>query len=336
MKSSAPDMIAQRVFQRDDLQSHCAAMARARPVLEAERLPPISIDVAKEMVIEALTAFSPEAGARAADILYDDERLDIHSVPAGQMKTMYCAPAGFENNERAIIHLDYDETVKGVILLAHELGHAIADDYGVDEGRSLLDNPPHMWEVQAYMAQHIVANALVASDNPNISNAAQLQLAQGYEAMNMLAGLSDLADTALTAGENLEAAQVMSDHFGVNWYEEMQQSENLHCRSILKRSFEDLSILQDGAAHSQYQDALKNFQEYQNNIFDRPAAFYAGAALAQTGIEHRADAFETVMGKGGYEDLQTCLDVADIKGADIYTKPHSTQNIAYANLKASI
>lgn len=336
MKSGAPDMIAQGVFQRDDLQSHCAAMSYVLLPSDAAELKPISIDLAKEMVIEALAAFSPEAGERAAAVLYDDGRLDINPVPAGQMKMMYCAAAGFENNERAIIHLDYDETVKGVILLAHELGHAIADDYGVDEGRTLVDNPTHMWEVQAYMAQHIVTNALIASENPQLANATTAQLAQGYEAMNMLAGLGDLADTALKAGDDLDAVGLMSAHFGDDWYEEMQNSENMHCRSILARSFENLSVLQDGAAHPQYQEALKTIQEFREILFDRPAAFYAGAALAQTGLERRADAFETVMGKGGYEDLQTCLDVADIDKSDIYAKPHSAHNISSANLKASI
>jgi len=158
---------------------------------------PIPIEDAKAMIIESLTKFDSGLGQRAEKILNNPNRMNLneegamHCIQAGvtkhhlQQKGMWdmddkSSPDIINDKPYATIHLDYDGTINSVIYLAHELGHAIADDIQVERGNNFLDNPAHMEEVQAYFIQHIVRMDLEKNENPEIAQAAKAQYAQEF------------------------------------------------------------------------------------------------------------------------------------------------------------
>ncbi|MEM9469782.1 MAG: hypothetical protein AAF988_06425 [Pseudomonadota bacterium] len=160
----------------------------------------IPLETAKRAIIGGLNEFCPELGSRAAEILTDSVRANIHIVDNGKGQMMACRPAGitlqdlqdlgiytspeqhaelFDNerfpqtntdNDFAIVDFEYDGTTGSVIYLAHETGHAIADDlqreYGISFRDFIIDNPedpnnpaPQL-EKQAYFVQAIVERHL--------------------------------------------------------------------------------------------------------------------------------------------------------------------------------
>lgn len=144
----------------------------------------IPLEEAKASIIAALNQFHRELGARAAQILHDDRRMNIVENPDNKTQMMMCRPAGLtleqlkkndmyledfeerfaphfkrqDNPESyAIIDYEYDGSPESVVYLAHELGHAIADDIQIENGRSYKDFTPAQAEEQAYFIQNIYA-----------------------------------------------------------------------------------------------------------------------------------------------------------------------------------
>lgn len=150
----------------------------------------ISLDDAKTSIIEALNRFHPSLGTRAAEILYQDDRLIIDEQAEPRTGMMQCRPAGitlahyeennmvipdfekkygphfktqenpgtFESGTRAVIDFEYTGTPESVLYLAHELGHAIADDIQNENGRSFRDFSSDEAEQQAYFIQNIYSH----------------------------------------------------------------------------------------------------------------------------------------------------------------------------------
>ena len=155
------------------------------------RLP---LDNAKNLIIEALECFDPALGGRAAAILFDETKiLDGHArahiveVERGQVRVMACRPSGITHEDlvrlgmnipdyteeygpdftrqdnptdHAIIDFHYDGTYGGSVWLAHELGHAIADDIQRENGRSYKDYTVDEMEHQAFFVQRIYSQYL--------------------------------------------------------------------------------------------------------------------------------------------------------------------------------
>jgi len=114
------------------------------------------------------------------------KRWNLTPAAPGQCRLMRCLPA--ESNQQecapgaydpanphpyAVIEYQFDGTLDGVIYMAHETGHAIADDYQREAGMTYRDNPRHLPEMQAYLVQHIVYDHLKQHDDPSVSSAAQ-------------------------------------------------------------------------------------------------------------------------------------------------------------------
>ncbi|NQZ13623.1 MAG: hypothetical protein HRT94_02195 [Alphaproteobacteria bacterium] len=140
----------------------------------------IPLQTAKEIIVVALNDFDAELGRRAAEILTDDLRANIHEVPSGTGQMMACRPAGitlddlqkmdmympdFEQRfapnftrqdnpeDYAIVDFEYDGTTNSLIYLGHEIGHAIADDLQRERGLSFRNFPTDQLEKQAYFVQ---------------------------------------------------------------------------------------------------------------------------------------------------------------------------------------
>jgi hypothetical protein len=143
--------------------------------------PRFSLEEAKKLVIAALDKFDPGLGRKAKEIMDDPARWNLEEVPPGQSRMQRCLPAQSPATKYdpanplpyAVIDYHFDGTIDGVIYLAHELGHAIADDYTREAGHSYRDTPQHLGELQAYFVQHIVYDHLARHRNPEIADAAR-------------------------------------------------------------------------------------------------------------------------------------------------------------------
>ena len=140
---------------------------------------------AKIAIITTLSKFHQDLGQRAADILYNDDRMNIVEMPEHPKGVMQCRPAGLtkehlikndmympdfaqrfgpdfteqENpTDQAIIDYEYDGSPSSIVYLAHELGHAIADDIQKENGKSFKDFTNTQAEQQAYFVQSIYSH----------------------------------------------------------------------------------------------------------------------------------------------------------------------------------
>lgn len=140
----------------------------------------IPLQIAKDAIITALNHFDAGLGRRAAEILTDDLRANIHAEDEPKTGMMACRPAGitvhdlekmgmhipdFEERfgpnftrqdnpeDYAIVDYEYLGTTESVIYLAHEVGHAIADDMQRERGLSFRDFSTDQLEKQAYFVQ---------------------------------------------------------------------------------------------------------------------------------------------------------------------------------------
>jgi hypothetical protein len=143
----------------------------------------IPLGAAKNTIITALEEFHPELGWRACEILFDEDRLNIAEEKTAKTKMMMCRPAGVTINDldaadmyipdfkerygpqfteqenlgdKAIIDFEYIGTAESIEWLAHELGHAIADNIQRENGHSFRDFSTDEREQQAYFVQNIV------------------------------------------------------------------------------------------------------------------------------------------------------------------------------------
>lgn len=113
-------------------------------------------------------------------------RWDISPVAPGQGRLMRCLPAGAARTAydppnpygQAVIEFEYDGTINSVIYMAHEAGHALADDTLRQAGHDYRRNPSHLPEIQAYMLQNVMYDYLInRQDDPALAAAAQAHFA---------------------------------------------------------------------------------------------------------------------------------------------------------------
>lgn len=190
----------------------------------------IPLDVAKQAIVKALSAFDKNLGIRANAILYNPDRLNLTEETSQKTGMMQCRPAGvteadlrdsdmyFEDfaerfgphfteqenpNDYSIIDYEYTYTQSSVLDLAHELGHAIADDIQRESGKNFRNFTPNKLEEQAYFIQSIVSQPFAPAFNAETAELKQnavLELANGFNRANQ-------RSEALTA---FEEAQTMS------------------------------------------------------------------------------------------------------------------------------
>ena len=135
----------------------------ASPSLSRHRVlitePRVSIDLSKNLVINAFQHFDPALGEKARKVFDDVKRLKLEQVPLGEAGG-HNSITGTEDNPNpyAIIHYRYDNTISDAVYLAHELGHLIADDLAVQSG---MHPKSHMFEIQGFLTQNILYDYLI-------------------------------------------------------------------------------------------------------------------------------------------------------------------------------
>lgn len=148
----------------------------------------IPLDIAKHRMLAALQEFDISLGDRAARVLSDERRLNIVEEAVPRTGMMQCRPAGLTiddlkamdmhiedyaqrfgphfiepdnpGRDYAVIDFEYVYTKNSLLWLAHEVGHAVADDAQRQQGRTFRDFTPQQMEEQAYFVQSIVAAAV--------------------------------------------------------------------------------------------------------------------------------------------------------------------------------
>ena len=183
------------------------ARNQATDLLNDEKIP---LEKAKVFIVAEITGFDETLGRRAKAIL-DDQIHNIIVVDEPVTRMMQCRPAGItetdlksmemwdepevfkkkfaphftdqENlSDKAIIDFEYDGTPESVAWLAHELGHAIADNTQVENGKSFRDFSSDEMEQQAYLVQTIVVNAVAKQQEnaPEVRGKLGLSIVQNF------------------------------------------------------------------------------------------------------------------------------------------------------------
>jgi len=298
----------------------------------------IPLEQSKALIIEALNNFDPALGEKAEEILNDPKRLNLHENDGCMMRvraaglemdnkdTMRLENAGLpsnliddlrsrysddENKEgtKAVIDFDYNGGIGATIYLAHELGHAIADDYQNDAGHSYKDNPKHMEETQAYFVQNIIYDHLKKQDDPKIAKAAEQ-----FSAMETASNIYDLnislvamdALKGLEQGKNIDAPAIFEERLGSNW---KKLCDNY---PPAKETLNAITDLNEGNGI----EALKTLGEKSNRIHFRPTSFLVGQGLASEAQEksptERKLASEMILGGHGPANINKVLNEAHI------------------------
>lgn len=170
----------------------------------------IPLEKAQQQIIEALSAFEASLGRRAAAFFQDSARFNIIEHPGEEAGMMQCRQVGLDvadlkrmdmympdfaarfgpdfteqinAGDKAVIDFKYVGTPESVKYLAHELGHALADDIQRENGKCFRDFSVDQLEQQAYFVQSIVGHHLNGAapeiENSKIAQSWQRAVAQG-------------------------------------------------------------------------------------------------------------------------------------------------------------
>lgn len=131
--------------------------------------PQISWEESIALILGAFNDFDPVLAEKAARITDDPLRWKLVSVEAGGgAGRCICADTEPNPGPFAIIEFEQDGTINDAVYIAHELGHALADDASHWSGKKW-----HMGEIQAYFTQHILYDFLRAHSNQHLRHAAE-------------------------------------------------------------------------------------------------------------------------------------------------------------------
>ena len=191
-QAAAGDRFSDDVMNAWAAQAAKAVPADRRTVRDVNRGgPDLTLDQAKQIVLDAMHDFDPALGARAEKIFAegfdaaakkaggpepDWEKVPKADPPARWMLQqvaevrpgeLYVQRSLAANspatqwdpanpNDYSVIQYKFDGKIGALVVLAHELGHSIADDNLRNGGHSGADNPKHMHETQAYFTQNLL------------------------------------------------------------------------------------------------------------------------------------------------------------------------------------
>ena len=293
----------------------------------------IPLERSKTLIVEALSQFDLELGQKAQEILNDPARLNLKTVEPGQSRMMRSRAAGLtqedvdksgmatpashinpdfprdDNPEAfAIIDYEYDQTISGTIYLAHELGHAIADDYQNEAGFSYRDNPTHMNETQAYLTQHIAYDYLRNHSDTEISNAADIEY---QKEMTNYFGEYPLSLSALDAVQQAQAGatiipnEIFQSRFGNDWKNVIAQDENA------SGIYEAMSALQIAPDAEGQEQALSTLQNEAGRLHGRSTSILVASGIVSN-LDTQSDglkkqATDAVLGRYGPQDINNAL-----------------------------
>ena len=122
---------------------------------------PISWPDAKQIVLDAYGAFSPQM-ATLAERFFDEAR--IHAKPQkGKDSGAYSHPT--VPSASPYVSMNFQGTVRDVMTLAHELGHAVHQHLSADQGLFLSDTPLTVAETASVFGEQLTFRSLLSRAN---------------------------------------------------------------------------------------------------------------------------------------------------------------------------
>lgn len=359
-----PDSVVQSL-QATAVGVASATLDAQTALTEENPLPPVGLQQAKQMIIDALEDFDPRLGQAARDVFNDSRRLNIQVMPEGETGIMMrVRPADLtkedamsidkhpdierlrknfpidHNPEKfAIIDFQYDGTMTSVIYLAHELGHAIADDYQQRHG-GYSKNPQHMEETQAYLVQSIFTAHLQENTNPAIAAAARRHFTDemaGHVYAYPLAKMAEEALEAVKTGAPVHSAASFQKAFGQNWdsIAIAPPGRKEEDKTLTERVFDALEAVNTAQQEGRAPDekSMETLQKAIDRLHDRPTnqlvAVGIAASLQGQKQETKSKVSEMVLGLYGPKSISDVLDEAGVKG------PESMQRFMQATIETA-
>lgn len=285
-----------------------------------------SLEQSRKLVVAALTEFDPGLGARAQDIL--SRRLEIRDtgqVPRGERQQQYIPwdakddKTGQYDPHAGNIRYDFlNGTIDDVIMLGHETGHGIADDYVTEHGERSGDFRESVPETQAYFIQHIVYDYLKRHPDKGLSEAAgkHFDATMSRNMTNLaIAGVARDAQMKLNNGEDFNANRALTENLGPGWeqYQWARDVRNVIVAAQKAQSNPDMP-------HTDRKVALDKLDDEVRYIHGRPMSILSALALfrqaqGQTGNE-RIQTIETLMGRNGPPSVLNAFSAAGIDYTD--------------------
>lgn len=116
-----------------------------------------TIEQAKDLVLEAFTAFSPEF-ARIAQRFFDEDLIDYYPYK-GKDSGAYCIEMA--GDAMPMVFLNFTGTTGSVITMAHELGHAVHEHLSKEQGELGRRKACAQAETASIFAEQLVFNLLL-------------------------------------------------------------------------------------------------------------------------------------------------------------------------------
>lgn len=116
-----------------------------------------SIEQAKDLVLEAFTAFSPEF-ARIAQRFFDEDLIDYYPYK-GKDSGAYCMEMA--GKAMPMVFLNFNGSTGSVITMAHELGHAVHEYLSKEQGELGRRKSCAQAETASIFAEQLVFNLLL-------------------------------------------------------------------------------------------------------------------------------------------------------------------------------
>ena len=116
-----------------------------------------TIEQAKDLVLEAFNAFSPEF-ARIAQRFFDEDLIDYYPYK-GKDSGAYCMEMA--GNAMPMVFLNFTGSTSSVITMAHELGHAVHEYLSKEQGELGRRKSCAQAETASIFAEQLVFNLLL-------------------------------------------------------------------------------------------------------------------------------------------------------------------------------
>ena len=287
---------------------------------------PLSLDESKALVVAALKNYDPALGAKAETILND--RLQIRNfsdVPKKDLQQQY-VPIGAKTKQGKVdphggnIRYDFlNGTIDDPVMLAHETGHAIADDYIRERGLASSNFRDNIPETQAYFIQNIVYDYLRNKQpDAGIRAAADRHFTATMSRNVYNLAISDVArdaQTALNEGRDFNAGDALTARLGPGWKDYKWARDVRDKINAAQRASKDPAV---SDAHRK--TALDKLDVEARYMHGRPMSILTARALL-TKAQGQDDATkqrvnDMLMGRQGLQNIVSTMSADGIDSAD--------------------
>ncbi|MEZ0226168.1 MAG: GNAT family N-acetyltransferase [Alphaproteobacteria bacterium] len=316
--------------------------------------PTFTLDDSKKLILAAMKDYNPDLGRKAQEIFdagYDaaaertktpgfsvdwkkdlavtdnPERWRIRNVPDGEtavvMRSIAAGtPQGRDPanpNRHAVIDFEFDKSMNSVVYMAHELGHAVADDWLQQGGKfKATANPAHMAETQAYFTQNILYDYIRKHPELNEKYPGITDAAESHFQKTLKANL-DLVPVSLTAREAREA---LADGREMSMAElEKWPKTGWETSADAKKVAENIAVIKAGGDEAKVKAAQASLDAMTERLQSRPMGFLTAIALYNEVKERqpaeRLKAAETILSKNGPQDAAQVLTAVGVHKENI-------------------